>query len=119
MKDLQSFDVGIDIVTVSRFRKIPYLSHKSFYKKIFSSKEIQYCLKHKNSYERFAGKFAIKEAVKKSIPDKVSLLDIETYHTKFKPQVKLKKSAKRYFFYVSVSHEKSVAVAVVISKRKK
>ncbi len=110
--------IGIDITDVDQFKKIPYLEKPSFYKKIFLLSEIKYCLKYKNSYEHFAGKFALKEALKKSITDKVSLLDIETYHVKSKPQVKLnKKFCKKYFFYVSVSHEKNLAIAVVISKK--
>ena len=35
-------------------KKKPYEKNKSFYKKIFSNKEIKYCIKFKNSYEKFA-----------------------------------------------------------------
>lgn len=119
MKDLQGFDVGVDIASITRFKKIPYASNKKFYEKIFNSNEIRYCLRYKNPYEHFAGKFAIKEAVKKSIPDRVTLLDIETHHVKFKPHVKLKKLQAKYSFAVSMSHEKNFAVAVVISKLNK
>jgi holo-[acyl-carrier protein] synthase len=108
--------VGIDIVDVEQFRCIPFKSKSGFYRKIFNPSEIKYCLRYKNPYEHFAGKFAIKEAVKKSIPDKVTMLDIETHHVRAKPEIRLKKRLRtKYSFSVSVSHEKNLAIAVVIS----
>ena len=89
---------------------------RSFYKKIFTQSEIRYCLKFKNYYEHFAGKFAIKEAVIKSIPDKISMIDIETYHVKSKPHVKIKNLKKNYLFQVSLSHENDITVAIVLSE---
>ena len=113
----KSFGIGVDIVDIEQFKKIPYDSKPNFYRKIFSNSEIKYCLKFKNPYEHFAGKFAIKEAIKKAVSDKISLLDIETYHSKSKPMVRLKsKLARKYVFHVSLSHEKKLAVAVVISQ---
>ena len=115
---IESSGVGIDIVEVDRFKKKKYEKNKIFYKKIFGYSEINYCLKFKNPAERFAGKFAIKEAVIKSIHEKISFLDIETSHSNAKPIVKLKNSLqKKYQFLVSVSHEKKFAVGVVISKK--
>ena len=68
---IESLGVGIDIVEVDRFKKKKYEKNKIFYKKIFVCSEINYCLKFKNSAERFAAKFAIKEAVIKSIFEKI------------------------------------------------
>jgi holo-[acyl-carrier protein] synthase len=116
---MDDIGIGIDIVDVDQFSHMPFKTKSKFYKKIFNPSEIRYCLRYKNPYEHFAGKFAIKEAVKKSIPDRITLLDIETQHVKFKPHVKLKKLHARYSFVVSVSHEKNLAVAVVISKLNK
>ncbi len=107
--------IGIDIEEVERFEKIKFEKNSKFYEKIFLPSEISYCLKYKNPYERFAGKFAIKEATVKSIQENIQLLDIETLHIKSKPNIKIKKTKKKYKFLVSVSHEKKIAVAVVIS----
>ena len=57
--------IGVDIVEICRFKKIKYNARPSFYKKLFKQNEIDYCLKFKNPYEHFAGKFALKESVKK------------------------------------------------------
>jgi len=110
---LKRINIGIDIVNVNRFKKIPYNSHVKFYEKIFTQSEISYCLKFNNSYVHFAGKFAIKEAVKKSIPDKISMLEIKTGHSQSKPTVSIDK--KPYLFLLSMSHEHNLAVAIVLS----
>jgi len=115
---IEKLGIGIDIVDVRQFEKIPYSSKPEFYKKILLSSEIKYCLKYKNPSEHFAGKLAIKEAVKKSIDEKISLLDIETSHSDSKPKVKLRgKKGEKYKFLVSVSHEKKFAIGLVISEK--
>ena len=111
--------IGIDITDVEKFEKIKFEKKPEFYKKIFLDSEITYCLKYKNPYERFAGKFAIKEATVKAIKENIGLLDIETNHIKSKPNVKILKNKEKYQFQVSVTHDKKIAVAVVISFEKK
>lgn len=113
---LKNLGIGIDIVDIERFRKLPYEENKSFYKKIFSSSEIRYCLSHKNASQHFAGKFAIKEAAKKSISGKINMLDIETSHRLSKPIITIKKHIP-YNFLISLSHDSNVAVAVVLSEK--
>ena len=115
---LDKFGIGIDIVKVSRFKNKPYLSNKNFYKKIFSDSEIEYCLKYKNYAPHFSGKFAVKEALIKSINEKISLYEINTSHKNSKLVVKVKSSLdKKYNFIISISHENDFAVAVVISEK--
>jgi holo-[acyl-carrier-protein] synthase len=115
MNLLKNIGIGVDIVEIKRFKKIPYASHKNFYRKIFSSSEINYCLKFKEPYKHFAGKFAIKEAVKKAISDDIALANIQTRHENSKPIVSIK--GETHSFLVSVSHEHDIAVAVVISEK--
>ena len=110
--------IGIDIIDVQRFTKKIFKENLTFYQKIFLESEIKYCLRFKSQYEHFAGKFALKESVIKSIPDKISFLDIQTSHSKYGPTINLLgKKAKKYSFLCSVSHEKKFAIAVVISSR--
>lgn len=113
---LEKVGIGIDVVDVDRFRTMSYHSKPSFYKKIFLRSEILYCLKYKDQAKRFSGKFALKEAVKKSIPDKVNFLDIITSHSNSKPSVKLR-GENKYVFVASITHEDKVAIAVVISEK--
>ena len=115
---LDKFGIGVDIVKISRFKDKPFLSNKNFYKKIFSDSEIKYCLKYKNYAPHFSGKFAVKESVIKSIPDKISFLDIKTSNSKYgKPTVNLSGNLEgKYSFLASVSHEREYAIAIVTAE---
>ena len=115
---IEKLGIGIDITDIDQFKKIPYSDKPNFYKKIFLPSEIEYCLKYKNSYEHFAGKFALKEAVKKAVNGHILMLDIETFHSNSKPSVKLKGKWKtKYKFLASLSHEKKFAIAMIVSKK--
>ena len=110
-------NIGIDIIDIDRFRKKDYSNNKKFYQRIFSESEIKYCLSFKNSSEHFAGRFAIKEAVKKSIKDHITFKQILTTHGNSRPKIILKKKLN-YKFLVSVSHEANIAIAIVIAFEK-
>jgi holo-[acyl-carrier protein] synthase len=113
---LEKIGIGIDIIDIQRFQEKPYEKNLKFYKKIFTESEINYCLQKKNSAETFASKFAIKEAVIKSIKKQVDLLNILTDYLDSKPVVCLLDDST-FDFIISTSHEKSYAVAMVISEK--
>lgn len=112
---LEKFGIGIDIVEIERFFKKPYNENKIFYQKIFHDSEIANCLKKKNCAECFAGKFAIKESVIKSVPIPINFLDILISYSNLKPTITLTNS--NYSFLVSLTHEKHYAISVVISEK--
>lgn len=112
---LEKFGIGIDIVEVNRFKEKPFTENEKFYKKIFHDSEIKYCLNHHDPSESFAAKFAIKESVIKAINEQIDLRDIVTDIVNSKPTVTLQNDLS-YNFLVSISHEKSFAIAVVISE---
>ena len=114
MNFFDGLDVGIDLVKIDRFKKIPFDENKSFYKKNFSEEEIGYCLNFEEPYKHFAGKFAIKEAAMKAINKKIGLLQIKTYHDESKPKVSI--INEEIDFKVSVSHDGDYAIAIVFSK---
>ena len=115
-KIFESFGIGVDIVEVDRFRRKKFKKNKNYYDKIFCKSETDYCLKFKDPYTHFAGKFALKESVIKSIRSNISFLDIQTSNSKHGPIVSLVGNlAKKYSFSASISHEKEYAIAVVIS----
>ena len=113
---IENFGIGVDIVDIQKFEKITYLKKPSFYKKTFLPSEIEYCLKFKKPAEHFAGKFAIKESVKKSINEPLSFLEIETYHSKSKPMVRVN-GCNDFSFHISLSHEENFAIAIAISEK--
>jgi len=110
--------IGADIVEVKRFKEKPYDKNKKFYKKIFLDSEIEYCLKFKSASEHFAGKFAVKEAVKKALDKNIDFSNIETYHIKSNPKIRLKdENNNDYDFICSISHEKKYAIGFVILQK--
>lgn len=115
---IENLGVGIDLVEVIKFEKIPFSKKSNFYKKLFLPSEIKYCLKFKKPAEHFAGKFAIKESLKKSIKEPISFLDIETYHSNLKLKIRLSKVwNEKYKVRGSISHEKKYAIGIVISEK--
>ena len=113
---IENIKVGIDIININRFRNMPFAKKISFYKKIFHENEINYCLKFKDPYTHFAGKFAIKESVIKSTNTKENFLKIITDHQNKKPIVSIY-GKNDYTFSVSISHEKDYAIGIVIAKK--
>ena len=112
--------VGIDIVKVSRIKKL--LNNKRFIHKIFSKKEIEYCLSRPYPELSFSGKFAGKEAVKKALYSSGKIKYIPTFKSirilnrkDFSPFVEI--DVTGFFqdidFSISVSHEKNYAIAFV------
>lgn len=114
---IENFGIGIDVSSIKKFKNKPFDKNKSFYKKIFLDEEIAYCLKFKNASEKFAGKFAIKEALIKSITKKVHFMEIKTFYLQSKPILEIINSEENYRFLVSLSHENDFAIAVVISEK--
>ena len=113
---LEKLSIGTDIVEINRFRKLPFAKNKKFYNKIFTESEILYCIKYKDPYPHFAVRFAGKEAVIKSIKDKVEMKDIEITHKKSKPFIKILKK-ESVNFHISLSHDGEYAIAMIIAEK--
>jgi len=107
--------IGIDLVEINRFRKKEYNENQKFYKEIFTDKEIKYCLKYKDPYTHFAGKFAAKEAIIKSTQKKIKLNQIEIKNKKNGLEVIIKKKLEPSIL-ISISHEKDYAIAMSIKQ---
>ena len=111
--------IGTDIVKTKRVKKLISDKGDVFLKKIFTSKEIDYCNSNSNPYIHFSGKYAAKEAVKKAllsnaIVKSISLKKIEILNKKDKSPYISVKSLKNIKFKISVSHEKKYAIAFAL-----
>ena len=103
--------IGVDLENISRFKNKPFNKNKNFYKRIFTKKEIEYCLKKPNPYQHFTARFCAKEAFIKALNN-----DIKSYKS-IEIEAKNKKPLLRWkgkSFLVSMSHDKEKAIAVVI-----
>ncbi len=107
--------IGVDIEDIARFRKLPYAKNKSFYGKVFTKKEIAYCLKKPDPYPSFAARFAAKEAVIKALPS-LPAGGVKNFHAvevvmkKNKPLVLL----RGHETHISLSHDNEKALAFVV-----
>lgn len=59
--------LGIDIAEIDRIEQAIARHGRGFLERIFTPAEIAYCQRHRNSAERFAGRFAAKEAAMKAL----------------------------------------------------
>lgn len=124
---------GTDIVNVQRIKEA-IEKNKYFVNRIFCENEIEDISKCKNDelkYERYAGRFAAKEAIYKAISKITidenifpSFLDVEILNDeeyKRRPYVVIKGDMLKKVFQkhnmkidVSISHEKETAIAMAI-----
>jgi holo-[acyl-carrier protein] synthase len=59
--------LGVDITEVDRMEAAIARRGRALLERLFTPSEITYCEKHRNRAERFAGRFAVKEAAMKAL----------------------------------------------------
>jgi holo-[acyl-carrier protein] synthase len=59
--------LGVDIAEVERVKAAIERHGEVFLRRVFTAKEREYCEKFKNKFERYAGRFAAKEAAMKAL----------------------------------------------------
>jgi holo-[acyl-carrier protein] synthase len=59
--------LGVDITEVPRIQATIERRGEPFLRRVFTPKEIEYCERFKNKFERYAGRFAAKEAAMKAL----------------------------------------------------
>jgi holo-[acyl-carrier protein] synthase len=118
---------GIDLVDISKIKKILSKNKASFLKRLCTEKEIEFLKNQKRNEDKAAEKvaafWALKEAFSKTlgtgIGSSLSFHDLEVSYTKLgQPRVnyigKHFKGAKDWQVACSVSHQESWLVAVVV-----
>ena len=119
------WEIGVDIVEVERFRTLNYSNHRGFFDRVFTSREIAYCLSFKNPAQHFAAIFAGKEAVYKAVNKHINikLHQIEIIREGNAPKVNLAMEGEgksggtevQLKVKVSLSHTSSYAVAFAVA----
>ena len=59
--------IGIDIIEIDRIKKSVDRFGDHFLNKIYTEKELEYCLSKHNKYQHLAARFAAKEAIYKAV----------------------------------------------------
>jgi holo-[acyl-carrier protein] synthase len=101
--------IGVDLIDVRRFESIIFRWQHKFLKRIFTDKEIKYCNTKKHPAQRFATRYAAKEAFVKALFPRgqkgVSLKDIEK---------ELAKERDIKDVHLMVSHDGDYGIANVV-----
>ncbi len=108
---LESRMVGIDIVDVSRIARTMDRRGAKFLEKLFSPEEMDFFRGRKSITESVAGRFAAKEAFMKAQGRRLPWRDIEVLQKEGRPYIRFK---DELFQGVSISHERTYAVAMVV-----
>lgn|SRR3989338_2832041 len=113
------FAIGIDLVYIKRFIQYKRKEDRGFLKKIFSSREIQYCFSKQNPSQHLAVRFAAKEAIIKALSSNgqihLALNEIEILSSSGKsPKVYLPHPISNIFIALSLAHEKDYAIATAL-----
>lgn len=113
--------IGIDIIEVTRIKKLMEQYGDKFFQRILTEKEISYCKSFSNPEVHFAGRFASKEAYSKSIGTGISKdfkwKDIEVLNdNRGKPYINhtVQNEFSHLKFQISISHTKDYGCAVVV-----
>jgi len=118
--------LGIDVAEVKRIQAVIEAQRERFLRRVYTEKEVAYCEQFKNKYERYAGRFAVKEAAMKALgtgwSHGVRWVDVEVMRVRGgRPTLALKGEAKKIAdalgvknIAVSITHTAEQAFAQVI-----
>lgn len=67
MRGILIIGLGVDIAEVPRIQAAVERRGQTFLHRVFTENEIAYCERFKNKFERYAGRFAAKEATMKAL----------------------------------------------------
>ena len=122
------YGIGTDIIEIKRIAASITRYEQRFLDKIFTSREQEYCHRHQQSAQHFAGRFAAKEAIVKAIGTGfrrgVSWLDIEIINdSDGKPEVILSEKLREMVspsnnnvsIQLTMSHCREYAVAFAVA----
>jgi len=118
--------LGVDIAEVGRVQGAIERQGERFLKRVFTERERAYCEQFKNKYERYAGRFAVKEAAMKALGTGwsrgVRWVDVEVVRERGgRPRLELYGEAKKIaaklgvkHIAVTITHTESQALGQVI-----
>ena len=118
--------LGVDIAEVARVKAVIERRGELFLRRVYTPREREYCEQFRNKYERYAGRFAAKEAAMKALGTGwsrgVRWLDVEVVRQRGgRPTIALAGQAKKIAeemavrrIVLSITHTESQALAQVI-----
>ena len=120
------FGVGIDIVQIGRIKKAIELYGERFKNRIFTEREQVYCSGKAYSFESYAARFAVKEAVFKALGKRWDqcggYTSVEVINDEYRrPHIVFHDKAGEFAgsdkvknVFVSITHDADISAAVVV-----
>ena len=120
--------LGVDIAEINRIEAAIVRHGQPFIARLFTPAEIAYCEGFRHRYERYAGRFAVKEATMKALGTgwnrNVGWGEIEVVRQRgHAPTIKLSGKAAEFArkrgitgFHLSITHTVTTAMAHVIAE---
>jgi holo-[acyl-carrier protein] synthase len=120
--------IGVDIISVERMRGIVERQGDRFLQRVFTEEEIRYCRRCAHPAQRFAARFAAKEAVLKALgvgwQNGTSFRDVQVSRTELgAPSVELAGRSLEISrelcvsrILLTLSHDESYAVAQAVAE---
>jgi holo-[acyl-carrier protein] synthase len=124
MTDRQDVGVGVDLVSVTRIEVMLKRWGRKFLNRVYTDREIDYCVGRYHPARSLAARFAAKEAFFKAVSRSgtagIRYRDIETVVRddgvpELKPHGRAKTALGRRSATLSMSHEQDLAAAVVVT----
>lgn len=120
--------IGVDLVDVRRFESIIFRWQERFLKRIFTEREISYCNTKKHPAQRFATRFAAKEAFIKALFPRgqkgIRFQDIEIDQMDERPVITLHGEVKKLAagrnisnIHIMLSHDGDYGIANVVLEK--
>jgi holo-[acyl-carrier protein] synthase len=118
--------MGIDVAEVNRIQAVIEAQGERFLRRVYTLDEVAYCEQFRNKFERYAGRFAVKEAAMKALGTGwsrgVRWVDLEVVRQRGgRPTLALKGEAKKIAdalgvknIALSITHTAEQAFAQVI-----
>jgi len=117
--------IGVDLVDVRRFETMIFRWQQRFLRRVFTDNEIRYCNTKKHPAQRFATRYAAKEAFIKALFPRgqkgIRLRDIEIDQHENRPVVNLSGAVKKLAreqkikdVHLMVSHDGDYGIANVV-----
>jgi holo-[acyl-carrier protein] synthase len=121
--------LGVDISEIDRIEAAIRRHGRAFIERVFAPREIEYCERHRGPAERYAARFAAKEATMKALGTGwrrgVRWVDIEVVReASGRPTIELRGAARQHAdrlgvsrIHLSLTHSGNLAFAEVIFEK--
>ncbi|GAB5603488.1 4'-phosphopantetheinyl transferase superfamily protein [Thermus sp. FJN-A] len=112
--------LGTDLVEIARVRGLLLRHGEKALKRLFTQEELAYALRHRDPAPSLAARLAAKEAFQKCWPESLSWKEVwvemegRRPALRFAPRIGARMGEEGLFAHLSLSHERSHALAVVV-----